>query len=110
MRILAAGLTMTAALAVGLTVGAVAPAAVPPQPPGGDAGDGEEAHERRAQHDEVQHVDLAGIAPAEASTAVDKGVLKLADGTPASVTLALGGTSLEQAFIQATTAPEKTPA
>ncbi|MCP5271268.1 MAG: ATP-binding cassette domain-containing protein [Burkholderiaceae bacterium] len=34
----------------------------------------------------------------------------LADGTPADVTAALGGATLEQAFIHATTSPEKTAA
>lgn len=34
----------------------------------------------------------------------------LADGTPAAVTTALGGATLEQAFIHATTSPEKTAA
>jgi ABC-2 type transport system ATP-binding protein len=34
----------------------------------------------------------------------------LADGTPATVTAALGGATLEQAFIHATTSPEKTAA
>ncbi|RVT49271.1 ABC transporter ATP-binding protein [Rubrivivax albus] len=34
----------------------------------------------------------------------------LADGTPADVTAALGGAKLEQAFIHATTSPEKTAA
>ncbi|MCB9650828.1 MAG: histone deacetylase [Deltaproteobacteria bacterium] len=42
---------------------------------------------------------LAGIAPAEASTAVDKGVLKLADGTPVMWKPELHGVPVSEALV-----------